>query len=101
MRTENSIYKNPPERAIILGSTPRPFGPDYPTTPEGKKTMTVQPNCPRCGHEKFAIIEHVLYSFQNQKDKQNYYRIIELLCCDSCGAVICQYDKSIADEKVI
>ena len=65
--------------------------------------MNVQANCPRCKHEKFAVIEHVLYNFRNANDgNREYSRIINLLCCDSCGAVICQFDwKDHEKDKLI
>jgi hypothetical protein len=60
--------------------------------------MTNQPNCPRCKHEKFAVVRHTLYSYKDPNDGQNYYRQIDLLCCDDCGAVICQYDPNALPE---
>jgi len=63
--------------------------------------MDIQPNCPRCKNERFAKIEHVLYNFVNQNDKKEYARIIDFICCDKCGAVICQYDAKASREKLI
>jgi transcription elongation factor Elf1 len=53
--------------------------------------MTKQPNCPRCGHEKFVVSTYTLYSYKDPDDGNDCYRQADLLCCDSCGAVIAQY----------
>ena len=64
--------------------------------------MNVQPNCPRCKHEKFAIISHhSLGIVKNLETKEDCYQLIDLLCCDNCGAVICQVDKAKTKLKPI
>jgi len=62
--------------------------------------MNKQPNCPYCKSEKFAIVTHTFGIVKNDK-KEDCYLETELLCCDECKAVICQYDKSLNNRKVI
>jgi len=55
--------------------------------------MTVQPNCPHCKHGKFVVInQYCLGVVKNQETKEDNRKFIDLLCCDDCGAVICQVD---------
>jgi len=63
--------------------------------------MTKQPNCPYCKSEKFAIVSHSLQKVKNQKTKEDCDLVINLLCCDSCMAVICQFDRTKAELKPI
>ena len=53
--------------------------------------MNKQPNCPRCGHEKIVVGTYTLYSFKDKRDGEHYYRQVDLLCCNECGAVLGQY----------
>jgi transcription elongation factor Elf1 len=63
--------------------------------------MAQQPNCPWCKHEKFVVSTYTLHTYTNPNDKNDYYLQTELLCCESCGAVICQYDREKSQRKLI